>query len=66
MPRTSPKNVEQPSTEKITLTLTTELKEALVKKAREMFGNRKGSISVYTEMILRTNLGLDQPQVIET
>jgi len=58
--------VEQPSTEKITLTLTTELKEALLKKAREMFGNRKGSISVYTEMILRTNLGLDQPQVIET
>jgi len=59
--------VQQPSsTEKITLTFTTQLKEAVVKKAREMFGERKGGISTYVEMVLRTNLGLDQPQVKET
>jgi len=52
-------------TVKLTLTLTNELKEALVKKAKEMFGDRKGSLSIYTEMILRNNLGLDQPQVQE-
>jgi len=57
--------VQQSSTEKITLTLTTDLKEALVKKAREMFGQRKGSLSTYVEMVLRMNLGLDQPQVNE-
>jgi len=58
--------VQQPSTEKVTLTFTKELKEALIKKAREMFGDRKGSMSTYVEMVLRTNLGLDQPQVHET
>jgi hypothetical protein len=59
--------VQQAShTEKILLTLTTELKQALVKKAREMFGERKGSVSIYVEMVLRNNLGLDQPQVLET
>jgi hypothetical protein len=59
--------VQQAShTEKMTLTFTTELKEALVKKAKEMFGERKGSVSTYVEMVLRMNLGLDQPQVYET
>jgi len=66
LPRTSPKNVQQPpSTEKITLTFTKQLKEAVVKKAKEMFGDRKGSLSTYVEMILRNNLGLDQPEVEE-
>ena len=49
----------------MTLTITKELKEAVVKKAREMFGDRKGAISTYVEMILRNNLGLDQPEVVE-
>jgi hypothetical protein len=49
----------------MTLTFTKELKEAVVKKAREMFGDRKGAISTYVEMILRNNLGLDQPEVVE-
>ena len=67
MPRTSPKNVQQASvTEKMTLTFTRQLKEAVVKKAREMFGERKGAISTYVEMVLRNELGLDQPQVKET
>jgi len=50
----------------MTLTFTTQLKEAVVKKAREMFGDRKGAISTYVEMVLRNELGLDQPQVKET
>lgn len=67
MPHISPKAVQQaPSTEKMTLTFTKELKGAVVKKAREMFGDRKGAISTYVEMVLRTNLGLDQPEVKET
>jgi len=57
--------VQQPSTEKITLTFTKELKQALVIKAKEMFGDRKGAISTYVEMVLRNNLGLDQPEVEE-
>ena len=57
--------MQQPSTEKITLTFTKELKQALVIKAKEMFGDRKGAISTYVEMVLRNNLGLDQPEVEE-
>jgi len=47
------------------LTFTKELKQAVVKKAKEMFGDRKGAISTYVEMVLRNNLGLDQPEVEE-
>jgi len=56
----------EPNTQKIYLTFTPELKEAVVKKAKETFGDRKGAISTYIEMVLRTYLGLDQPQVEET
>jgi len=57
--------VQQPSTEKITLTFTKELKQALVKKAKEIFGDRKGSLSTYVEMILRQELGMNAPGVNE-
>jgi len=56
----------QPSTVKLTLTLTNELKDALIKKARQLFGERKGAISTYVEMVLRNELHLAHPEVAET
>jgi hypothetical protein len=64
VPRSTPKAI-QPATVKLTLTLTNELKEALIKKAHDMFGNRKGAISTYVEMTLRNDLQLSHPQVEE-
>jgi len=55
----------QPATTKLTLTLTRELKAALIKKAKQMFGDRRGAISTYVEMTLRNELGLSHPEVEE-
>jgi len=60
-----PSTKHQPKTVKLTLTLTSELKEALIKKAKELFGDRKGAISAYVEMTLRNELGLQLPDVEE-
>lgn len=61
MPRKDTKimpHTPQPSTLKIVLSLTPELKEALIQKATEIFGNRKGSVSAYVEMVLRRELNM--------
>jgi len=50
----------------MTLTFTTQLKEAVVKKARATFGERKGAISTWVEMVLRNELHLNVPNVEET
>jgi len=64
VPLKTPKGV-QPATTKLTLTLTNELKAALIKKARQMFGDRRGAISTYVEMVLRNDLQLSHPEVEE-
>jgi len=53
------------STSKLSLTLTEELIKAVKKKALRLFGNRKGSISAYVEMVLRNDLHLRQKGVEE-
>jgi hypothetical protein len=65
MPRPQPKQ-PQPATTKLVLTLTNELKNALIEKAKQTFGDRKGSISAYVEMVLRNHLELSHPDVEET
>jgi len=45
-------------TSKLTLTLTEDLIKAVKKKAVQLFGRRKGSISHYVEMTLRNDLHL--------
>jgi DNA mismatch repair protein MutH len=56
----------EPATVKLVLSLTPELKEALIKKARQVFGSRKGNISTYVEMVLRQNLDMKLEGVEET
>lgn len=60
-----PSKSTKSSTTKLTLTLTYELKEALIKKARLMFGDRRGAISTYVEMTMRNELGLSHPEIEE-
>ena len=54
-----------PQTDKLTLTLTGELIKAVKNRAWEMFGRRKGAISIYVEMVLRNDLQLHQEGVEE-
>jgi hypothetical protein len=64
--RHAPSKHTQSATTKLTLTLTNELKEALIKKAKQMFGDRRGAISTYTEMVLRRELNMGIEGVEET
>jgi len=47
------------------VTLTDDLIRILKRKSKEMFGNRKGALSMYVEMLLRTSLGLSTKGVEE-
>jgi len=49
MPKSEP-------TVKLVVNITKELKENLVENAKRVFGNRRGAVSLYTEMILRKAL----------
>lgn len=50
---------------KTLLTFTPELKDRLIKKAKDMFGERQGFLSMYVEMVLRKELGLTLERVEE-
>jgi hypothetical protein len=52
-------------TEKFLLCLTRELKERVKREAHRMFGDRKGSQSLYVEMVLRIYLHMDVDGVDE-
>ncbi len=54
-----------PSTSKFCLTLTDGLIKVIKEKAYRTFGNRKGHISMFVEMILRNEFNLNQPFVEE-
>lgn len=58
-----------PKTKKTTktlFTLTIDLYKELVKRARETFGVRQGYLSMYVEMTLRKELGLNLENVEES
>jgi len=59
-------NRTEPSTVKLILSLTPELKEALIRKAKQTFGDRKGAISTWVEMVLRRELDMKIEGVEET
>lgn len=50
-------------TTKLNVTLTHELIKAVKKKAMELFGKRKGSISHYVEMVLRNDLHMSHEKL---
>jgi len=54
------------ATSKLAVSLTDELIKAIKKKARRLFGKRKGAVSNYVEMVLRNDLGLSHKDVEET
>lgn len=54
-----------PNTSKFCLTLTNVLIKVVKEKAYKTFGNRKGHISMYVEMILRNEFNLAQPYMEE-
>lgn len=64
MRRASPKRAQP--TEKLNLSLTRELKNALQTGARDLFGDRKGAVSIYAEMLLRKELNMKIEGVTET
>lgn len=51
---------------KLTLTVTEELKDEIIKRAKENFGDRRGVISWFVEMELRKTLNMQLPGVTET
>lgn len=65
----SPKDIfvidEEGHTSKLTLTLTDRLIKRVKDEAKRRFGVRKGSISMYVEMLLRNDLHLVQAGVEE-
>lgn len=60
-----PSDWKPAETRKVTLTFTTELSDILRNRANDTFGNRKGALSLYIEMVLRTALSLKQHGVEE-
>lgn len=54
-----------PNTSKFCITLTDDLIKTIKMKAHETFGNRKGHLSMYVEMLLRNEFNLVQPYVEE-
>ena len=52
-------------TSRMMVTLTDDLIKILKRKSKETFGNRKGALSMYVEMLLRTSLGLSTKGVEE-
>jgi len=61
-----PLSPKRKKTVKTLLTFTTELYKAVYQKAKETFGDRQGFLSMYVEMMLRKDLGLNMPNVEET
>ena len=51
-------NSSDPRTSRMMVTLTTDLIKTLKKNAKEMFGDRKGALSLYVEMLLRNSLNM--------
>jgi len=51
---------------KLTLTVTEELKDEIIKRAKGNFGDRRGVISWFVEMELRKALNMQLPGVRET
>ncbi len=54
-----------PKTSKFSITLTDDLIKVVKEKAYVTFGNRKGHLSMYVEMVLRNEFNLNQPYVEE-
>ena len=52
-------------TSRMMVTLTDDLIKILKQKSKETFGNRKGALSMYVEMLLRNSLGLSTKGVEE-
>lgn len=60
------KNSSENRTARMMVTLTTDLIDTLKQKSVETFGNRKGALSLYVEMLLRNSLELSSRGVDET
>jgi hypothetical protein len=49
---------------RVIITLSDETRQALKEKVQQMFGNRRGALSIYVEMVLRNELGLSHKELV--